>query len=184
MVPRHQPPELDAGDQTQRRRIAGVARNGANEHRFVRGLRLRRAGSAAHLKEAAGGAGVQCSSSGGGRSGGRSSGTLGYGVLVHGRTSCGLPRSPADSLSTGWALTRCACALATAAPWSAAVSSRARSENGARRRERRGGARGKQQELTGRPKSSSVGSGRRSGQRIDGRRSSGQRTMMSSMATF
>ena len=32
---------------------------------------------------------------------GRSSGTLGHGVLVHGRTSCGLPRSPADSLSMG-----------------------------------------------------------------------------------
>ena len=33
--------------------------------------------------------------------GGRSTGTLGHGVLVHGRASCGLLRSPADSLSMG-----------------------------------------------------------------------------------
>ena len=38
---------------------------------------------------------------GGDLRGGRSTGTLGYGVLVHGRTSCGLLRSPTDSLSTG-----------------------------------------------------------------------------------
>ena len=82
-VPRHQPPELDAGDQTQRRRIAGVARNGANEHRFARGLRLRRAGGAAHLKEAAGGAGVQCSGGGDGRSGGQSSAGCGDAAAVH-----------------------------------------------------------------------------------------------------
>ena len=86
-VPRHQPPELDAGDQTQRRRIAGVTRNGANEHHFAHRLRLRRAGGAAHLKKAAGGAGVQCSGGGGRRSGGRSSDLSENGVAAHGRNN-------------------------------------------------------------------------------------------------
>ena len=44
---------------------------------------------------------MSCGVGGGERGGGRSSGTLGHSVLVHGRTSCGLLRSPADSLSTG-----------------------------------------------------------------------------------
>ena len=99
MAPRHHPPELDAGDQTQRRRIAGVARNGANEHRFARGLRLRRAGGAAHLNEATGGAGVQCSSGGDGRSGGRSSDLSENGVAVHGRINGWVLWSPDDVLS-------------------------------------------------------------------------------------
>ena len=47
-----------------------------------------------------------------------------------------------------------------AVPWPAAVSSRARSEDGAGGRERRGRARGKQQELTVNSKASSERSGK------------------------
>ena len=44
MVPRHQPPELDAGDQTRRRRIAGVARDGADRAQLGFGARARLVG--------------------------------------------------------------------------------------------------------------------------------------------
>ena len=40
MAPRHHPPELDAGDQTQWRRIAGVPRDDATGDGFERGLEL------------------------------------------------------------------------------------------------------------------------------------------------
>ena len=62
---------------------------------------LRIVGALAHLVVVAAAAGMARVDSGEHFRGSRSTGTLGYGVLVHGRTSCGLLRSPADSLSTG-----------------------------------------------------------------------------------
>ena len=62
---------------------------------------LRIAGAPAHLVVVAAAAGMAGGDGGERFRGGRSTGTLGHSVLVHGRTSCGLLRSPADSLSTG-----------------------------------------------------------------------------------
>ena len=76
-------------------------RDRATGNHLPRRLLLRVPRVRAHPKEQARGDGVSCGVGGGERGGGRSSGTLGHSVLVHGRTSCGLLRSPADSLSTG-----------------------------------------------------------------------------------
>ena len=61
---------------------------------------LRIAGAPAHLVVAAAAAGMAGGDGGEHFRGGRSMGTLEHSVLVHGRTSCGLLRSLADSLST------------------------------------------------------------------------------------
>jgi len=79
----------------------GDRRDLATAHGLRRGLLLRIAGAPAHLVVVAAAAGMAGGDGGEHFRGGRSTGTLGHSVLVHGRTSCGLLRSPADSLSTG-----------------------------------------------------------------------------------
>ena len=166
-VPRHQPPELDAGDQTQRRRIAGVARNGANEHRFARGLRLRRAGGAAHLKEAAGGAGVQCSGGGDGRSGGRSSAGCGDAAAVRWESNWRWRWLPAELLSmvtradAGCGGSDHGGAMAGGGGLSGSMGTTTTRRNRAR------GERGTKEKLTAKQTSGSVARGRLGG---DGRR--------------
>ena len=79
----------------------GDRRDLAIAHGLRRGLLLRLPGVLAHLVVVAAAAGMAGVDGCEHFCGGRSSGTLGHGVLVHGRMSCGLLRSPADSLSTG-----------------------------------------------------------------------------------
>ena len=79
----------------------GDRRDLAIAHGLRRGLLLRIAGAPAHLVVVAAAAGMAGGDGGEHFRGGRSTGTLGHSVLVHGRTSCGLLRSPADSLSMG-----------------------------------------------------------------------------------
>ena len=68
----------------------------AMEHHFARGLRLRRAGGAAHLNEAARGAVVQCSGGGDVRSGGRSSAGCRDAAAALERVSCGAGWVPGE----------------------------------------------------------------------------------------
>ena len=79
----------------------GDRRDLATAHALRWGLLLRLPGILAHLVVVAAAGGMAGVDGGEHFHGSRSSGTLGHGVLVHGRTSCGLLRSPADSLSTG-----------------------------------------------------------------------------------
>ena len=79
----------------------GDRRDLATAHGLRRGLLLWIASALVHLVVVAAAAGMAGGEGGEHFHDGRSTGTLGHSVLVHGRTSCGLLRSPADSLSTG-----------------------------------------------------------------------------------
>ena len=73
-------------DHNTRRRLTGVARDGAIEGGLRRGLALRGAGGVAHPLVAATGAGVACSGGGGELGGGRSSADNGLGDAEQGRS--------------------------------------------------------------------------------------------------
>ena len=112
---------------------------------------------------------------------GRSTGTLGHGVLLHGRTSCRLLRSPADSLSTGVG-SDASCmrssyggAMAGGGEFSDPVGTTTTWRNRAR------GERGTKEKLTANQTSGSVAQGRLGGDGATMAISGGRAEKMSSM---
>ena len=83
-MPRRRHRSSAGGDQIR----GGGSRDFAMGLRFERGLLLRLAGALAHLVVVAAAAGMAGVDGGEHFRGGRSSGTCGFGVVVHGRGSC------------------------------------------------------------------------------------------------